>query len=71
MKVSYVFFTTFHSAYIAAKLLNGMEFLSKMAKIHVNWTDNNDYEYLMPNLALYLNSINWQLMYKYCSAQQD
>ncbi len=71
MKIAFVFFTTFHSAYIASKLLNGMDFAGKMAKLHVNWANNNDYEYLMPNLALYLNSINWHLMYKYCSAQQD
>lgn len=25
----------------------------------------------MPNLAIYLNSINWQLMYKFCSTQQE
>jgi hypothetical protein len=68
MKFAFVFFTNFHSAYIAAKLLNGMEFLGKMAKFSVTWADNNDYEYLMQNLPSYLNSINWQLMYKFCSA---
>lgn len=71
MKYAFIFFTTFHSAYIAYKLLNGMDFGQKLAKLHVNWADNNDYEYLMPNLAVYLNSINWQLMYKFCSNQQD
>lgn len=48
-----------------------MEFVGKMARLHVNWADNNDYEYLMPNLAVYLNSINWQIMYKFCSTQPD
>lgn len=38
-----------------------------MAKLTITWTDHTDYDYLLPNLALYLNSINWQLMYKFCS----
>lgn len=71
MNFAFVFFTTFHSAYIASKLLSGLDFAGKMAKLNCNWADNTDYEYLMPNLALYLNSINWHLMYKYCSTQQE
>jgi RNA recognition motif-containing protein len=71
MKFAYVFFSTFHSAFIAAKLLNGLEFLGKMAKLNITWTDHSDYDYLLPNFALYLNSINWQLMYKYCSGIRE
>lgn len=71
MKFAYVFFSTFHSAYIASKLLNGLDFLGKMAKLNVTWADHSDYDYLLPNLALYLNSINWQLMYKFCSSIRE
>ena len=70
MKFAYVFFNTFHSAYVSCKLLNGLDFAGKMAKLHIMWADNNDYEYLMPNLNQYLNSINWHLMYKFCSTRQ-
>jgi hypothetical protein len=71
LRFAYVFFTSFHSAYVASKLLNGMEFTGKMAKLHVNWSNNNDYEFLMPNLNSYLNIINWHLMYKFCSNKHD
>lgn len=71
MKFAFVFFNSFHSAYIASKLLNGMEFMDKKAKLHISWADSNDCEYLMPNLGVYLNSINWHLMYKFCSARQE
>lgn len=70
MKFAYIFFNSFHSAYISCKLINGVEFKSKMARIHVNWADSNDCEYLMPNSSHYLNSINWHLMYKFCSTRQ-
>ena len=42
-----------------------------MAMLNVTWADHNDYDYLLPNLALYLNSINWQLMYKFCSSIKE
>lgn len=42
-----------------------------MARFNVTWADHTDYDYLLPNLALYLNSINWQLMYKFCSTIRE
>ncbi len=42
-----------------------------MAKLHVEWTNPMEYESLIPHFGTYLNSIDWNITYKYCSIKDD
>ena len=57
----YIFFTSFSSAYVAMKLLNGFTIRYSLAQLYVSWCAHPDYDHFSSLLSDYHSKVEWNV----------